>query len=72
MRQTGYFGRATEDGHKAMVTKHIHFVEDGEQPICGYKPHKTMEFQFCTVGFDNRYVSCPRCIKKKERIINEG
>lgn len=71
MKETGYFARASEDGHKAMSTKHVHFVED-RKPICRYKPHETMRFQFCSVGFYDGYASCPECIAKKKKMAEES
>jgi len=65
-RLTGWYGRATENDHRAMFTM-VHFVEDGK-PICGYRPHKTMIFQFCASGFYDNYVECPACRRKKEKM----
>lgn len=64
---TGWYGRATENGHKACATRHVHMVKDG-MPICGYVPHKTMQFQFCSAGFDMGYVSCPKCKEKSLKL----
>ena len=65
--KTGYFGRATENGHRAMATK-VHVVDDFGKPICGYKPHKTMQFQWCAMGVRLPYVECPKCKTKGERL----
>lgn len=59
MIQTGYFARATEKGHKAAWTK-VHLVRDGK-PLCGYKPHKTMQFQWNSNGVHLPYVECDKC-----------
>ena len=62
-RGTGYYARASENGHKACATRYVHLVENGK-PICGYKPHPTMQFMFCSVGFYMDYVDCPTCREK--------
>ena len=61
--QTGYFGRAHEKGHKAGHT-HVHlFNARTGNCVCGYRPHKTMQFQGCSAGIQINYVDCPRCKK---------
>lgn len=60
--QTGYFARATEKGHKAAYTK-IHLTLDGK-PMCGYKPHKTMQFVWNAQGAHKPYVECNKCKEK--------
>lgn len=56
---TGYFGRASSKGVRAISTK-THVVE-GHKPICGYRPHSTMLFQWCAPGIQLSYVECPKC-----------
>jgi len=56
---TGYFARATENGHRAKSTK-VHLVQGG-QGLCGYVPHPTMRFQFCAAFPVLAYVECPKC-----------
>ena len=56
---TGWFGRASEDGHNAKNTK-VHCLRDGK-PLCGYKPHKTMQYQFCSDSIMHSYIECPKC-----------
>lgn len=59
--QTGYFGRAKDDGHDARNSR-VHLVYTyGDQPICGYRPHQTMRFQFCAAYPHYPYVECPAC-----------
>jgi len=59
---TGYFGRATNGKLSKKVSKYIHSVVNNK-PICRYKPHPTMIFQWCAT--DNvTYVDCPQCLKK--------
>lgn len=74
--QTGYFARATEKGHKAAYTK-THLILDGK-PMCGYKPHKTMQFVWNAQGAHKPYVECNKCKEKydvyyiiKENLIGE-
>lgn len=70
MRQTGYFGRATEGGHRA-ARSGVHFTEDGK-PVCGYKPAKAMQFQFCSQGFHWPYIECEKCKAKYRRMAEKG
>lgn len=62
MTQTGYYARAHENGHTAKWTS-VHLVKDSK-PICGYKPHKTMQFVWNSNGARIDYVDCPTCRKK--------
>jgi hypothetical protein len=58
--KTGYFGRATEEKHKAYHTR-VHILDERENCLCRYKPHKTMKFQFCSNGIGLDYVECDKC-----------
>lgn len=60
--QTGYFARASQNGLTAKSTK-VHVVENGK-PVCGYRPHKTMQFCWTANGIYLRYVDCPKCKAK--------
>lgn len=62
--RTGYFGRATENGHRATHTR-VHIV-DGRRALCGYVPHETMIFCWCCEGITLEYVECKKC---KERYL---
>ena len=59
---TGYFGRASGGGHKALATK-VHYVKSDGKCACGYKPHKTLKFQWCADDVAYEYIDCPRCRK---------
>jgi hypothetical protein len=59
MVKTGYFARPTERGMNEKVSS-VHLV-CGQHPICGYKPHRTMRFQFCANFPFDEYVKCPKC-----------
>ena len=59
---TGWFGRASEQGHSAKSTK-VHLLVNGK-PVCGYKPHKTMQFQWCASSIMNSYIECSECKEK--------
>jgi len=65
--KTGYFSRAHEDGHSAKSTI-VHIVDSYNKPICGYKPHKTMQFLLCAYGIYFPYVECKKC---KEKIMKQ-
>lgn len=59
MIQTGYFARARENGQTSKWTK-VHLVDNGK-PLCGYVPHKTMQFQWNSQGVHLAYVECDKC-----------
>lgn len=65
---TGWFGRAHEDNHSSISTK-VHVVKLSGGTLCGYKPHKTMKFQFCSTGIVLGYVECPTCEKKAGKLM---
>jgi hypothetical protein len=60
-RQTGYFGRPSENGQSGRFT-HVHFTKDGEC-LCGYKPHSSMSFQWNCHEWNLSYVECDKCRK---------
>lgn len=67
-RATGWYGRANEDKHTAKHTK-VHFVKNFK-PLCGYRPHKSMSFQWnSTHSYVFDYVECAEC---KRRAIKEN
>ena len=56
---TGYFGRPSTDKQTGKWTK-VHVVKNGK-PICYYKPHKTMLFQWNSYGINYSYIECKKC-----------
>jgi hypothetical protein len=66
----GYFGRANENGHSARHTK-THVIND-RKVLCGYKPHKTMMFQWCSngLGFPST-IECVSCKEKAKKILEK-
>ena len=60
--RTGYWARAHEDGHDTRATK-VHIEHEGKG-LCGYKPHKTMHFQWCAGDVYLPYVECSTCKEK--------
>ena len=61
--KTGYFGRATENEHRALSTK-VHVIDNSGKTLCRYKPHKTMRFHFCSSGINMLYITCKKCQDK--------
>ena len=59
--QTGYFGRAKENGHTAVSTRYVHLAYRGQTPLCSYRPHASMRFVACSMGVYLPYVTCPQC-----------
>jgi hypothetical protein len=65
----GYFGRAFTSKHKSLTTK-THIV-DNDKVLCGYKPHKTMSFQWCIIGEGIDRLDCVECNECKKRYLNK-
>ena len=59
MSSTGYYARPTVGKNKAVHTQ-VHFVNKFF-PVCGYKPHKTMSYQWCANGAHWHYLECEKC-----------
>lgn len=68
--KTGYFARAHEDEHNAQATM-VHIVDWDNKPLCRYKPHPTMNFQWCAGGVNLSYVECKECRKKYKNFLNK-
>lgn len=75
----GYFSRAFNFKHKSLSTK-THIVNNNKV-LCGYKPHKTLNFLWCAFlsdGIDNlQYLECNKCKDRyvkllKRRIKNDN
>ncbi len=68
----GWFDRCFNVKHKSLSTKTHIF--NGDKVLCGYKPHKTMEFQWC-VGIGNldfiTFVECDKCKNKFKQFIKK-
>jgi hypothetical protein len=62
----GYF--AKEIGSIGKQFTQIHIVKNGKA-MCGYKPVKSMKFQWCTDGINYKFirVECEKCKKKFEK-----
>lgn len=59
MISTGFYGRPSAPDQSAKVTS-VHLVRSGKG-LCGYKPHHTMQFQWCSNNPEWQYIECPRC-----------
>lgn len=64
MFQTGYYG---EPG-SAKGNFTVHVVRDW-QPICGWRPRRELEFQFCANGVRYEMIECEGCKKKAGAIL---
>lgn len=65
---TGYFARAGKpDNAMAKATK-VHALKNGKA-MCGYRPHKTMSFQWNSNGLVYGYIDCPSCKKLAAEIL---
>jgi hypothetical protein len=56
---TGYAAKVATVGR---CTSQVHIFK-GRRAICGYKPAKEMEIQFCANGIEINYVECKSCVK---------
>jgi hypothetical protein len=47
----------------------VHAVDENRVAICGYRAHKSYEFQWCARGLQIDYVECRTCLRRirKER-----
>jgi len=52
--KTGWFGREHRNTQ-------VHILKQNGVCLCGYRPHKTMKFQWCANGVHLPYVECDRC-----------
>lgn len=60
---TGYYGKPGTH-----YTSGVHAVRDGK-PLCGYRPAKTMVFQWCANGIQHDYLECDRCRERVNGIL---
>lgn len=61
--QVGYFARS-DKWTKCHVTKN-------GKCLCGYKPHETMEFQWCAGFIILGFIECPKCKKMAGEILTK-
>jgi hypothetical protein len=71
---TGYFG--IPGSYRAGDQTKVHFVWETDmlrrRPICGARMRPTFEFQWCSAGFNRRYVECGRCkIVARKALLKE-
>jgi len=64
MTQTGYW--ASENGHRSGI-----HVRQGGRPLCGYKPAKRMQFQWCANCVHLFLVTCKKCKRLAKENHNE-
>lgn len=68
--KTGYFARATEEGHKALFTQ-VQIVNGYNKPLCRYKPHGTLHFLWCANCVQLSYVECKKCKEEYKKLLNK-
>ena len=64
MLATGYYG--VPGSSKGSFT--VHAVMEGK-PLCGWRPRKNMEFQWCAGGIRWDYLECERCKAKARPLL---
>ena len=67
----GWFGKATEEGHTSKSTK-VHVVKNNATCLCGYRPHATMQLQWCTFYIEYGYIECSKCKKMAKKILTNN
>ena len=68
----GWYGRCFNKNHKSLSTK-THVVSDviKGKVLCGYKPHKTLEFNWCATNNNMIYLECNKCKTKLKKILEK-
>jgi len=61
--RTGYFGRHSTENQSTIRTN-VHLVNSYGNGFCGYNPHKTMSFHWCSMNIHLPYVTCATRRKK--------
>ena len=64
MFTTGFFG--VPGSSKGRHT--VHVVYSGK-PICGWRPRKAQEFQFCSTGIAIEMIECTSCKRRGQTIL---
>jgi hypothetical protein len=62
---TGWFGQPGRGGRSTKV----HVLKEDGTCLCGYKAHKSFEYQWCASGINLEYVDCTTCKRKSEKLI---
>lgn len=65
---TGYFGRPSISGKQSGKWTKVHITCNGK-PLCGYRPHKTMSFQWNSSGINLGYTECDKCKELGREIL---
>ncbi len=57
----GWFGRPTSKGQKALTTN-THVIIKKGICLCGYRPHESLKFQWCTdSNLSMDLIECSKC-----------
>jgi hypothetical protein len=64
--KTGFYGRPG-----SYLESKVHIVQ-GRKPLCGYKPGKTMKFQWCGTGAIIHYVDCEKCRQRYQKLLEDA
>lgn len=65
----GWFGRCFNKDHKSLSTKTHVVIKD--KVLCGYKPHKTLEFNWCSTNNSMMYLECNKCKIKLKKMLKK-
>jgi hypothetical protein len=57
---TGYFRKVSASIQKKAGTE-IHYIMSNGKCACGYKPHPSMEFVWCSDGSVLDFLECSKC-----------
>ena len=63
--QTGWYGIPSREGGSVHVLSLV-----TNRPLCGMKPHRKAEFQWCAHGVNFSYVECKRCNERARKRLD--
>lgn len=66
MFSTGYYG--VPGNLRGSFT--IHLITD-EGPVCGWRPRREMEFQWCAHRIHYEMIECEKCKQRAKAILQE-
>lgn len=65
---TGWFGQPSKpEGNGRSTITHVR--KDDGTCLCGYKPHKNYQYQWCFSGISMDYIECKGCREQAEKLL---
>ena len=70
--KTGYFARPPIRRVRRACSSEVHLVDsETGKPICGYKPHSSMEYHFCAADAHLPYIKCKKCLESYPKFLKK-